>query len=116
MIAGTHHFLLQAAICLAVGAAVPVFRQSTSPVLNRVAHLVARYSYGVYLFHVVALWIGYFALSIASPLLQALGSLIALVALSVMGYHLIEKPGIRVGVRLSRALTDGSTIRKLRVS
>ncbi len=99
---GTHHVLLQAAICLALGLAIPLFRQSRAAALNRAAHLVAKYSYGIYLFHCVALWVAYYAVRPESPLMQALLALGLLVALSVASFHLLESPAIRLGARLSR--------------
>lgn len=98
---GIHHFLWQAVICMAVGLAIPLFQQSTFALLNRWTLLIARYSYGVYLFHCVALWVGYFRFGVESPALQGLLTLLTLVTLSVAGYHLLEKPAIRLGARLS---------------
>jgi peptidoglycan/LPS O-acetylase OafA/YrhL len=96
---GLHHRALQALICLAVGLAIPRFRQSTWQGLNRVAHLIARYSFGIYLFHVPALWVGFYALKLP----VAWGAVVAvttLAALSIGGYHLIERPMMRVGSRV----------------
>jgi peptidoglycan/LPS O-acetylase OafA/YrhL len=102
---GIHHVLLQAAICLLVGLAIPLFRQSRLPKFNLVVQLVARYSYGVYLFHCVSLWLAYHAVSIGSAAFRAGLALASLVVLSVVSYHLLEQPAIRLGAYLSRRRT-----------
>ncbi len=99
---GIHHVTLQAGICLLVGLLIPLFRQTTSRVFNRATHLVARYSYGIYLFHVLALWLGYYAIAPESEVLKALIALSSLTVLSVASYHLLEAPMVRLGARLSR--------------
>jgi peptidoglycan/LPS O-acetylase OafA/YrhL len=110
---GIHHLSLQAAFCLLVGLCIPWFRQSASTGFNRVAHLLARYSYGIYLFHCVALWIGYYGIAPESEVLKALLSLAALVVLAVASFHWLETPMIRLGAKLSRAvsLRGGSVAR-----
>ncbi len=106
---GVHHTAVQIGACLAVGVAIPMFRQSTSTVFNRVTHLIAKYSYGIYLFHVVALWAGYFWIAPESQVLRALLTLVVLGVMSVACYHLIESPMIRLGSRLSGRRQAAST-------
>lgn len=89
---GVHHIELAAAITLLVGLAIPVFAQSSAGALNRVTRTIARYSYGVYLFNLIALWAAYYALPIESAAGKAATALGLLVALSVAGYHLVEAP------------------------
>jgi peptidoglycan/LPS O-acetylase OafA/YrhL len=97
--AGGHHVLMQAAMCLAVGVAIPVFAQSTHVALNRVTHAVAKYSYGIYLFHLPALWLAFYRLPLESRLAQSLVALVTLATLAIGGYHLVEAPLIRSGAR-----------------
>jgi peptidoglycan/LPS O-acetylase OafA/YrhL len=89
------------AVCLAVGVTIPWLRQSTAPNLNRACQLVARYSYGIYLFHPPLLWLAFRTLEGSHPLLQWATFLSLLVALSCLGYHLVELPMIRLGARWS---------------
>lgn len=103
-IPGVSNRPLQIALCLAVGLALPHFAQSVARPLNRVAAALARYSYGIYLFHCVALWFGFYWMQPASPWTGAAWSLAALVLLSVAGYHAIEAPAIRFGARASAEL------------
>jgi peptidoglycan/LPS O-acetylase OafA/YrhL len=100
--AGIHHLALQAGFCLMLGLCIPLIRQSTSERFNRVAHMLARYSYGIYLFHCIALWIGYYGIAPESEALKALLSLAALVVMAVASYHWLEAPMVRLGARLSR--------------
>ncbi|MBC8025688.1 MAG: acyltransferase [Steroidobacteraceae bacterium] len=94
---GVHHIELAAAITLLVGLAIPMFAQSSAGALNRVARTLARYSYGVYLFNLIALWAAYYALPIESTALKAATALGLLVAFSVAGYHLVEAPMMKWG-------------------
>lgn len=89
------------AVCLAVGLTIPWLRQLTAPALNRACQLVARYSYGIYLFHPPVLWLSFRTLEASHPLLQWAVFLSLLVALPCLGYHLIEQPMIQLGARLS---------------
>jgi peptidoglycan/LPS O-acetylase OafA/YrhL len=99
---GIHHLALQAGFCLVLGLCIPLFRQSASERFNRVAHTVARYSYGIYVFHCIALWIGYHGIATDSEVLKPLVSLVALVLMAVPAYHWLEAPMVRLGARLSR--------------
>ncbi len=89
------------AVCLAVGVAIPWLRQLTAPALNRACHIIARYSYGIYLFHPPILWLSFRTLEASHPLLQWTTFLSLVVALPYLGYHLIEQPMIQLGARLS---------------
>jgi peptidoglycan/LPS O-acetylase OafA/YrhL len=87
--------------CLAIGIAIPMFQDSTSTALNHIAHRVARYSYGIYLFHDVGLWVGCTVLNTWwEPLRWAIAAAIT-AALSVGSYHLLEKPAIDFGARVA---------------
>jgi peptidoglycan/LPS O-acetylase OafA/YrhL len=104
---GGHRVLLQAAICLAVGVAIPAFAQSSCVAWNRVTHAIAKYSYGIYLFHLPALWLAFYRLPLESRFAQALAAIAVLALLAVGGYHSIEAPLIRAGARLSRRFAQG---------
>jgi peptidoglycan/LPS O-acetylase OafA/YrhL len=92
---GVHHAELAAAVTLLVGIAIPMFAQSGSVALNGAARVVARYSYGIYLFNLIALWAAYEALPIESAAGKAATALGLLAVMSVAGYHLVEAPMIR---------------------
>jgi len=89
------------AVCLAVGLAIPWLRELATPRLNRACQLIARYSYGIYLFHPLLLWLSFRSLSSLHPAWQWSAFLALLVVLTGLGYHLVELPMIRLGARLS---------------
>jgi peptidoglycan/LPS O-acetylase OafA/YrhL len=65
------------------------------------SRIIAKYSYGVYLTHPFAIVIGMYLLRGHSLWVQLLAEAVALVALPVIAYHLLEHPMIRVGARLA---------------
>jgi peptidoglycan/LPS O-acetylase OafA/YrhL len=82
---------------------LPHFDQLSGSV-TRVAHLVAKYSYGIYLAHVPILWFAFTKLHGMSLVVQVGVGVSLLVAIPVALYHWIEEPMIKVGVRLSDRL------------
>lgn len=91
------------AACLAMGIAIPLFRQVKLPILRRTAAEIAKYSYGIYLFHTIGLYLclrfvpGSLSLKIAAS--------IAFTAIaSFVSFHIIEDPLIHYGQRLARSL------------
>jgi peptidoglycan/LPS O-acetylase OafA/YrhL len=105
-----------AAFGVCLGAAVPMFTEIPWPVVRDVTKIVARYSYGVYLFH-FAIEIFFFSnphypsfrfletLALRASEAGRPTRLMLFVALSVLVpfalYHLVEEPGIRVGKRFA---------------
>jgi len=89
------------AACLAVGLAIPWLRELATPRLNRACQFIAKYSYGIYLFHPLLLWLSFRTLAGLPALWQWSVFLALLVALVGLGYHLVELPMIRLGARLS---------------
>jgi peptidoglycan/LPS O-acetylase OafA/YrhL len=94
---------LQWAFCLIIGFAVPAFHGSRVTIVNYLANRISRYSYGIYLFHTIALWIGCTVLRDQPELLQWVVVLTVLSVLSIGSYHLLEKPAIDLGTRITAA-------------
>jgi peptidoglycan/LPS O-acetylase OafA/YrhL len=94
---------LQWAFCLIIGFAIPAFHGSGVAIVNYLANRVSRYSYGIYLFHTIALWIGCTVLRDQPELMQWVVVLTVLGVLSIGSYHLLEKPVIDLGIRLTAA-------------
>ena len=97
--------LLGSLVCLALGCAIPCFHSLRAGWITGSAARVARYSYGIYLLHVPALYI---AFRLGSGLPVAARVLLALLltgAAAVLTFHLLEDPMIRLGKRLSGAET-----------
>lgn len=95
------------AFCLGLGLAIPWFQEIHFRPLNVVAHLVAKYSYGIYLSHVaVIMWCVSLALPVSAKVV-ILAILAIIVPIAV--YHLIEHPMILVGKKLAKRLFERST-------
>jgi peptidoglycan/LPS O-acetylase OafA/YrhL len=93
---------------LALAILLPRFVRMKSLALRRASANVAKYSYGIYLFHSPCIWLAYVKLGF----LGVVGSTLALVGLiavaAVASFHLLEDPLIRVGHRLAARLTATS--------
>lgn len=94
-------------ICLAVGLALPFFRQVSWRPAVRTSHLVARYSYGIYLCHIPSICVGLYYLRGHSFALRLASIPIVLTISSVALYHGIEAPMIRLGSRLAKKIESG---------
>lgn len=79
-------------MCLALGAVLPYFKELPDLKLPK---QIAKYSYGIYLTHMLAMWFAFSARN-SWPLFVAL-----FIAFPIALYHLIEHPMIRVGIKLS---------------
>jgi peptidoglycan/LPS O-acetylase OafA/YrhL len=93
--------LLGAFVCLALGLTLPRFVEVSSPGVRRVAHLLAKYSYGIYITHYFALWVAFMVLAGAPALVQALVFIVLLAAVPLALFHGLESPMIRVGNRVA---------------
>jgi peptidoglycan/LPS O-acetylase OafA/YrhL len=91
-------------LCAALGLSIPLCRQLDAAWLARAAKVVATYSYGIYLTHMLALWLGLVAMAAHHWTIQLGTSLIMLAGLAYAAYHGIEKHGIKLGVRLARRI------------
>lgn len=90
-------------VTLAIGLALPFFRQVTQPVASRVFHVIAKYSYGIYLGHPFAIVLAFHVLARHSPVFKVTVELTCTALVAFLGYHLVEDPLIRAGSRLARA-------------
>lgn len=92
---------LQWTFCLVIGLAIPLFHDSRVTLVNYLASRIARYSYGIYLFHIIALWAGCTVLRDLPEFLQWAVAFGLLSIMSIGSYHLLEKPAIDLGIRLT---------------
>ncbi len=93
--------------CLVLGLALPYFKEQTNPKVRRVAHTLARYSYGIYLTHITALMLLVHALKTSPLPLRLCGFAAALILPPILLYHLVEDPMIKLGARLARHMGQG---------
>ena len=98
-------------ICLVTGLAVPLFVEMQNPVLHRVSHVVAKYSYGIYLFHYFSIWLAFVKWHSLPMPAQCLIFSVSLVALSAGLYHLLEEPMIKTGNRLLESFYPPPTVK-----
>ena len=83
------------------GLLIPHFAQMQSAVVRLIAKTVAKYSYGIYLFHVPVLWLTLVRFRTQWPALNLALALLSLAVVCVAGYHFIEEPFIEWGKRLA---------------
>ncbi|WP_431475840.1 acyltransferase family protein [Massilia eburnea] len=88
-------------VCLAVGLAIPCLREMQAPRLNRASKFIAKYSYGIYLFHPPLMGLAFRTLETLHPFWQWSLFLSLLALLTGLGYHLVELPMIRLGAHWS---------------
>jgi peptidoglycan/LPS O-acetylase OafA/YrhL len=91
-------------ICLMIGLSAPLYADLGSRHLRKIAGWIARYSYGIYLTHMYALWTAFIVLKDQPLLIRC----IVLVALSVglpwLFFEFLESPMIKLGARLANRL------------
>ncbi len=84
-------------VCLSLGLIIPWMRELQAPRLNRLSKTIAKYSYGIYLFHYPILELAFMSLADRPLALQWSVFLLLLLLLPYLGYHLIEHPMIKLG-------------------
>lgn len=103
-------FTAQCVGCLILGLAIPRFREFPTA---KIAHFIAKYSYGIYLGHVFAIYLAFTTLS-SLPLLGKLAVvLVCTASLSIAGFHAIEDPLIRLGKSLMVRRTPAEETKEL---
>jgi peptidoglycan/LPS O-acetylase OafA/YrhL len=93
------------ACCLALAVAISRCAAMVPGLLSRACHLIARYSYGVYLTHFICIWLAFVAFAALPWPLRAAVFVVLAVGLPLVLYHLIEAPMITWGARLTRNAT-----------
>jgi len=89
------------------GLLIPLFGQIQNGAIRLIAKIVAKYSYGIYLFHVPVLWLTLVRFRTPWAMLNLSLALLALTIVCVAAYHLIEEPFIEWGKRLANRHTKG---------
>ena len=97
-------------ICFTIGLGVCLFREMRENLLTRVTKRIARYSYGIYVLHYFAIWIGFAICRRLNVGLQIAIFAAVLVSLSVLLYHTVEGPLIKAGVKVSEKLMRRSYV------
>ncbi|WP_395403796.1 acyltransferase family protein [Pseudoduganella sp. UC29_106] len=84
-------------VCLVVGLIIPQVRQLKQASLNAFSKTVAKYSYGIYLFHYPLLEFAFETLADRPYAVQWGVFLISVTGIPFVAYHLIEHPMIKLG-------------------
>ncbi len=85
--------------CLALGLALPSFRQLRPSWWTKVCWQVARYSYGIYLMHPFAIVLGFYVCRGRSWPVQFAVMFASLAVFSLAAFHLIESPLMKLGAK-----------------
>ena len=88
-------------MCILIGLTAPFFVELRTPLLRKCCACIARYSYGIYLVHVHALWV---SIQLMTHPLWWIRSIVVLTigfGLPVLLYHVVESALIRLGVFLT---------------
>ena len=91
-----------------VGLLISYCREIKHGWFSETARIVVRYSYGIYLFHLFALWVAFVKFKGQSRSVEWIVFVAVLAGASVAGYHLLEQPMIRTGNRIAAWLEEGS--------
>ena len=99
--------MLDYAMCFAMGAALACFRDMQTSRFTELCGVVAKYSYGSYLFHVPIMWVSFFVLSpfVSRPLQWAIFAGLS-IAVPWAAYHTIEGPMIALGRRVAARFSE----------
>ena len=92
------------AMGIGIAMTLPYFFAFRWRFLCRTSHLIAKYSYGIYLAHVPILWLAFYQLAGKSRVLQVATFGGLLLVVPVLLFHLVEDPFIRFGSRLAQRL------------
>src|SRR5215472_567384 len=87
-------------ICFAIGMLLPRFTEMRQPLVRQASHLIAKYSYGIYLTHVVCIWLAYVQLRTLPLAGRWVVLIVTLVIIPVLLYHLLEAPLINAGKKV----------------
>ena len=102
MATGTFYKFIPAAFMIAL--IIPYCREIRRGWLSETARIVVRYSYGIYLFHLIGIWLAFVRLKGQTRATQWLVFAALVVVVPVVLHHLIEHPAIRLGNRVARRL------------
>ncbi len=84
-----------------VGMLIPRFEEISSPVLTKVSHYIAKYSYGIYLSNFAIIYLAFQYGSRFTFHAQVMLFIIGSITIPLFMYHLIEEPMIQIGKQLT---------------
>jgi peptidoglycan/LPS O-acetylase OafA/YrhL len=87
--------------CLVLGLSLPYFSEMGHRWLRKTCKIIARYSYGIYLVHVICIWFAFVELANLPFAVRCLVCAAAIGAIPVILYHSVEAPMISLGRRIA---------------
>ena len=91
----------RSAFCLLLGLTLPQFHNFRSSWIVWPSKIIAKYSYGIYMAHMLALITAFHLLPEAAPTTRWIVFLSLAVILPLLMYHVVEDPMIRVGHKVA---------------
>jgi peptidoglycan/LPS O-acetylase OafA/YrhL len=85
---------------LALGLAVPFFRQISARWIVVPGQFIGRYSYGIYLTHIFCIWLAFERFHFLLPQMLQLAVLVT--GLPVLFYLFLEQPMVQMGKRVAK--------------
>jgi peptidoglycan/LPS O-acetylase OafA/YrhL len=90
--------------CLMLGIAIPQFQEMTNHASGTIFHVIARYSYGIYLVHFICIWLAFQEITGIPPWLRWMILLATVSGLPYLFYRFLEKPMIHHGEKVADVL------------
>jgi peptidoglycan/LPS O-acetylase OafA/YrhL len=87
--------------CLALGIAIPQFSEASNAWYKKICLIIARYSYGIYVTHVICIWFAFQKLAGLPSYAQWMIFIVTAGLFPVVLYHTIESPMIKLGSRVA---------------
>jgi peptidoglycan/LPS O-acetylase OafA/YrhL len=103
-------------ISLPLGLALPYIESCEIGPANRICGWVAKYSYGIYLLHDPAIWLGFVRFGHISMVARASIFLLVTFGGSVLLYHALEHPMILIGNKAAAAISRTRNLVKVQAA
>ncbi|HXB26935.1 MAG TPA: acyltransferase [Gemmatimonadaceae bacterium] len=97
-----YNLWLQWGYCAIVAVIILSIQEIPENWLSHLGHEFAKYSYGIYLLHIIGMWVGLTVLGMLPVWVEWIVAGGVTAMLPVLAYYTIEMPGIRLGQRLTR--------------
>jgi peptidoglycan/LPS O-acetylase OafA/YrhL len=102
--------LISYALCSVVGLSFNFFKDMPNGIFASVCFVIAKYSYGIYLLHVPAMYLAFVVLSHLPAAIQWLALCILMAVLPWLACRFVEEPMISVGRLLGARVTRESVL------
>jgi len=103
-------------LSLSLGLALPHIQSCEISALKRICGWVAKYSYGIYLLHDPAIWLGFVRLGNLPIMVRFSAFMLATFGGSILIYHALEHPMILIGNKAAVAISRKKIPAKVRVA